>query len=168
MRAVVKWAPIAINNPQDYQARANLMWASSMALNGVLDAGTVHGCACHAMEHELSAFYDITHGHGLAIVTPRWLKYILNSDTAPAIYRLGVKVFGIDDNLDPKTGAVKAIDAVSDFCFDVLGLKPNLSDLGIDSKHFKEMASHACYGGEITGPVNLKPCDVEEIYKMCL
>ena len=54
------------------------MWASSMALNTVLDAGTVHGCACHMMEHELSAYYDITHGHGLAILAPRWLEYILD------------------------------------------------------------------------------------------
>ena len=59
MRAVVKWAPVAMKEPENYEARANLMWASSMALNTVLDAGTVHGCACHAMEHELSAYYDI-------------------------------------------------------------------------------------------------------------
>ncbi|MDE5937344.1 MAG: iron-containing alcohol dehydrogenase, partial [Ruminococcus sp.] len=60
MRTVVKWTPIAMAEPENYEARANLMWASSMALNTVLDAGTVHGCACHAMEHELSAYYDIT------------------------------------------------------------------------------------------------------------
>jgi len=51
MRTVVKWAPVAIKEPKNYEARANLMWASSMALNSILDAGTVHGCACHAMEH---------------------------------------------------------------------------------------------------------------------
>ena len=85
MRTVVKWAPLAMRQPDSYEARANLMWASSMALNTVLDGGTVHGCACHAMEHELSAYYDITHGHGLAIVTPRWLKYILDSTNALAI-----------------------------------------------------------------------------------
>lgn len=168
MRAVVKWAPVAMKEPQNYEARANLMWASSMALNSVLDAGTVHGCACHAMEHELSAYYDITHGHGLAIVTPRWLKYILSETTAPAIYRLGVKVFGVEEGLDPVSGAEKAIDAVSNFCFNTLGLKANLSDLGINDEHFKEMAEHACFGGVISGPKNLAPSDVEAIYKMCL
>ncbi|MFQ8706484.1 MAG: iron-containing alcohol dehydrogenase [Thomasclavelia sp.] len=168
MRAVVKWTPVAMKEPNNYEARANLMWASSMALNTVLDAGTVHGCACHAMEHELSAYYDITHGHGLAIITPRWLEYILSEKTAPAIYRLGVKVFNIEENLEEMFGAKKTIKAISDFCFNTLGLKANLSDLGIDSKHFKEMAEHACFGDVITGPKNLNSSDIEAIYKMCL
>ncbi len=168
MRAVVKWAPIAIKEPENYEARANLMWASSMALNTVLDAGTVHGCACYAMEHELSAYYDITHGHGLAIVTPRWLSYILNEQTAPAIHRLGVKVFGTDANLSSMDGAKKAIQAVSDFCFKTLGLKSTLHELGIGETHFTKMAEHACAGGVICGPKNLSPADIKEIYKMCL
>lgn len=168
MRAVVKWAPVAMKEPDNYEARANLMWASSMALNTVLDAGTVHGCACHMMEHELSAYYDITHGHGLAILTPRWLSYILDEATAPAIYRFGVKVFDIDKGLEPLDGAKAAIDALSKFCFEILGLKPKLSDLGIDEKHFRAMAEHACADGPITGPKMLTPDDVEKIYKMCL
>ena len=169
MRTVVKWTPIAMKEPENYEARANLMWASSMALNTILDGGTVHGCACHFMEHELSAYYDITHGHGLAIVTPRWLEYILNDKTAPAIYRLGINVFGIADGLETIDGAKKAIVAVSDFCFKTLGLKSTLSDLKINDEHFKDMAKHACcMGGVITGPVTLTPDDVEKIYRMCL
>lgn len=168
MRAVVKWAPIAIKEPNNYEARANLMWASSMALNTILDAGTVHGCACHLMEHELSAYYDITHGHGLAIVTPRWLSYILDDSTAPAIYRLGVKVFGIEEGLDPIEGAKASIDALRKFCFETLGLKPNLSDLGIDETHFNDMAQHACAGGSISGLKSLNADDLVKIYKMCL
>lgn len=168
MRAVVKWTPVAMKEPENYGARANLMWASSMALNSILDAGTVHGCACHAMEHELSAYYDITHGQGLAILTPRWLTYILNENIAPAIYRLGTKVFGVEEGLEAMDGAKKAITAVSDFCFKTLGLKETLSELDIDDTHFKDMAEHACMGGVITGPVNLVPEDVEKIYQMCL
>ncbi len=168
MRTVVKWTPIALKEPENYEARANLMWASSMALNTVLDAGTVHGCACHMMEHELSAYYDITHGHGLAIVTPRWLSHILNENTAPQIYRLGVKVFGIANDMEVMEGARKAIEAVSDFCFNILGLKANLSELGIGEEHFVDMAKHACMGGEIPGPKNLSAEDIEEIYRMCL
>ncbi len=168
MRTVVKWVPVAMKEPENYEARANLMWASSMALNTVLDGGTVHGCACHAMEHELSAYYDITHGHGLAILTPRWLTYILDEETAPAIYRFGRTVFGVEDNLEPMDGAKKGIDALSTFCFETLGLKPNLSDLGIDTTHFKAMADHACAGGVITGLKSLAPADVEKIYEMCL
>lgn len=139
-----------------------------MVLNTILDGGTVHGCACHAMEHELSAYYDITHGHGLAIVTPRWLTYILNETTASAIYRLGMKVFDVPIGLNDSEGAKKAISALSDFCFGTLGLLPTLSDLNIDETHFKAMAEHACSAGAITGAKKLLPSDLEEIYKMCL
>lgn len=168
MRTVVKWAPVAMAEPENYEARANLMWASSVALNTILDGGTVHGCACHAMEHELSAYYDITHGHGLAIVTPRWLTYILDENTAPAIARLGVKVFGVPEQADAMAGAKAAIQALSDFCFQTLGLKATLTDLGIDERHFKAMAEHACTGGVITGAKELRPADVEAIYRLCL
>ena len=168
MRTVVKWAPVAMAKPEDYEARANLMWASSLALNTILDGGTVHGCACHAMEHELSAYYDITHGHGLAIITPRWLSHILDDETAPAIARLGHAVFGLDAHEDVMEGARAAIGALSDFCFTTLGLDANLSDLGIDEVHFKAMAEHACAGGSITGPKELHPADVEDIYRACL
>ena len=168
MRAVVKWTPVALKEPENYEARANLMWASSMALNTVLDAGTVHACACHNMEHELSAYYDITHGHGLAILTPRWLTYILNKTTAPAICRLGEKVFGLAKSDDVTDGAKKAIEAVSTFAFETLGLEPKLSKLGIDETHFKAMALHACGEKGIGGIRSLDVDDVVNIYKMCL
>ena len=168
MRAVVKWTPVALREPDNYEARANLMWASSIALNMILDAGTMHDGACHSMEHELSAYYDITHGHGLAIVTPRWLTYITNETTAPAIYRLGTKVFGIEEGLDAIEGAKKAIDAVSEFAFHTLGLKSTLADMSIGEEHFKDMARHACGAGTINGIRSLTAEDVENIYKMCL
>lgn len=167
MRAVVKWTPIAIKEPNNYEARANLMWASSMALNTVLDAGTVHNCPCHLMEHELSAYYDITHGHGLAIITPRWLTYILNEKTAPAIYRLGVKVFDIDNGLDAMVGAENTIKAVENFAFNVLELKKNLSELNVDDKYFDDMATHATIHGDIVGLRTLNKNDVKKIYEMC-
>ncbi|MCD7775339.1 MAG: iron-containing alcohol dehydrogenase [Clostridiales bacterium] len=168
MRTVVKWAPVAMKEPSNYEARANLMWASSMALNTVLDGGTVHGCACHLMEHELSAYYDITHGHGLAIVTPRWLTYISDESTAPAIYRFGQKVFAVEEGLEPTEGAKKAIDALSAFCFETLGLQSSLADLNIDSTHFRDMAEHACMGGKISGIKCLDADDLVKIYEMCL
>ena len=96
------------------------------------------------------------------------ITYILDETTAPAVSRLGTKVFGISENLDVMDGAKKTIEAVEDFCFNTLGLKSGLSDLGIDEKHFKEMAEHACAGGIISGPRNLTSADVEKIYEMCL
>lgn len=168
MSNVVKYAPIAMREPENYEARANLMWASSMALNDILNAGSMHICACHIMEHELSAYYDITHGHGLAIITPRWLTYILDEQTAPAIYRLGVSVFQVENGLSPIEGAKAAINAVSDFCFKTLGLQSTLSELNIDEKHFEIMAEHAYGGGIMPGPRDLSKEDIVNIYKMCL
>ncbi len=168
MRAVVKWTPIAMAEPENYEARANLMWASSMALNDILDAGTAHTPVCHMMEHELSAYYDITHGHGLAIVTPRWLTYILDDTNAPIIYRLGVKVFGVEEGLDVTAGAKKAIEALSDFVFGTLGLASTLTEMGIDDTYFEAMAQSACHGAMLPGLRSLTPADVVEIYRMCL
>ena len=169
LKTVVKYAPVAIAKPDNYEARANLMWASSWALNGFLYDGLSQATVCHAMEHELSAFYDITHGHGLAIVTPRWLRYILSEETAPRIKRFGVNVFDIDDSLSIIDGAEAAIEALEKFFFETLGLKSNLSDLGIDDKNFSAMSRKACgSAGKMDGFTVLKPEDVENIFRMCL
>jgi len=168
MKTVVKYAPTAMKEPENYEARANLMWASSVALNTMLDAGTVHAPACHMMEHEVSAYYDITHGHGLAVITPRWLSYILDEKTAPAIYRLGVRVFGIEPGMEDMKGARAAIDALSKFCFDTLGLASAFTELGVGREHLKEMAVHSCHGGRLQGIRDLGPEDVEKIYEMCM
>ncbi|HAG44342.1 MAG TPA: NADH-dependent alcohol dehydrogenase, partial [Clostridium sp.] len=80
LKTVFHYGPIAFNEPENYEARANLMWASSLAINGLLSYGKDTNWSVHDMEHELSAFYDITHGVGLGILTPVWMEYILNDD----------------------------------------------------------------------------------------
>lgn len=168
IKTVVKYAPVALKHPDDYEARANLMWTSSWALNGFVAAGVEQDVSCHAMEHELSAFYDITHGLGLAILTPRWLKYVLDEDTAPQIKKFGVDVFGTDSSLSDMDGANAAIEALSDFFFNTLGLKSTLTEIGIDDGNFAVMAQKACAGGTLHGFKPLTPKDVEAIYRMCL
>ncbi len=169
LKTVVKYAPVAISKPDDYEARSNLMWASSWALNGFLYDGLLQDTVCHIMEHELSAFYDTTHGHGLAIVTPRWLRYILDEETAPRIRRFGLNVMGVAESLPLMEGAKAAIDAMEKFFFEDLGLKSRLSDLGIDDSNFEIMAQKACGpNGQMTGFTTLKPEDVVNIFKMCL
>ena len=169
LRTVVKYAPIAVAKPDDYEARANLMWASSWGLNGFLYEGFFQATVCHSMEHELSAFYDITHGHGLAILTPRWLAYVLDDETAPILRRFGVNVMGVDCSLPVLEGARAAIKALETFLFETLGLKSRLSDLGIDDTHFAVMAKKACgEEGVLHGFTNLTPADVEKIFRMCL
>ena len=169
LKTVVKYAPVAIKEPDNYEARANLMWASSWALNGFLYDGLSQATVCHMMEHELSAFYNITHGHGLAILTPRWLSYILNDTTAPRIRRFGVNVLGVDASLDEMDGAKAAIEALEKFFFETLGLKSQLSDLGIDDQNFERMAKKSCGPeGKMDGFTILTPEDVEKIFRMCL
>ena len=168
IKTVVKYAPIALETPDNYEARANLMWASSWALNGFVAAGIDQDVSCHMMEHELSAFYDITHGLGLAILTPRWLKYVLDANTAPQIKKFGVDVFGTDGSLSDMDGANAAIDALSDFFFHTLGLQSTLTEIGIDDSNFSVMSQKACAGGTLQGFKPLTPKDVEAIYRMCL
>ncbi|MBO4886726.1 MAG: iron-containing alcohol dehydrogenase [Firmicutes bacterium] len=168
LKTVVKYAPVAIAEPDNYEARANLMWASSWALNDFLYCGVRQMTACHAMEHELSAYYDITHGLGLAILTPRWLAYILDENTAPKIRQFGVRVMGIEATDDVMSDARKAIDALADFCFKTLGLESHLSSLGIGEENFEKMAQAACRGGELYSFKNLKKEDIVNIYRMCL
>lgn len=168
IKTVVDFAPVAMREPANYKARANLMWAASWALNGFLQTGASQAASCHAMEHELSAFYDITHGLGLAILTPRWMDYILDAATAPQFKKFGVNVFGVDASLPEMEGARRAIAALSDFLFTTLGLKSTLTEIGIDDANFKVMAEKACRGGVLPGFRPLAPRDVENIFRMCL
>ena len=169
LKTVVKFAPKAIAKPNDYEARANLMWASSWALNGFLFEGMTQAATCHSIEHELSAFYNITHGHGLAIVTPRWLTYILDENTAPKIKRMGEKLFNVDSSLSEMEGAKAAIKALEKFFFETLGLKSRLSELGINDEKFALMAKKACgKAGKLEAFTTLTPEDVEKIFRMCL
>ena len=164
LKTVVKYAPVAIKEPDNYEARANLMWAASWALNGFLFEGDNLMPTCHCIEHELSAFYDITHGHGLAIIMPRWLEYILDETTEADIKKFGINVFGLDENSTAKD----AIERFKKFLFEELGLKPTLTDLNIDKTHFETMAKKACFGDVLKGYRDLKPEDIVKIFEMCL
>lgn len=168
IRTVVRYAPVAMKEPENYEARANLMWASTWALNGFLDNGIFQAPTCHMMEHELSAFYDITHGLGLAILTPRWMEYILDETTAPQFKMFGVNLFGVDSSLSDIEGAKETIKRLGDFLFQDLGLQSRLSDIGIDDSKFAVMAEKACSGGTLNGYRILTPKDVEAIFRMCL
>lgn len=171
MKTVIRFAPVALAHPDDYEARANLMWASSWAINGFVNGGRGVDWSCHAMEHELSAFYDITHGHGLAILTPRWMEYCLSEKTVSKYVQYGVNVFGLDATADPMVVARQAIERTADFLYDKLGLASTLTDLGIDDTNFELMAEKACkaYSGDcVDGFVRLEPQDIVSIYRMCL
>ncbi len=168
MRSVIKHCPIALKEPNNYDSRANLMWASSLALNG-LTRGGKHGVwSCHAMEHELSAFYDITHGIGLAILTPRWMAYVLSEQTVDKFAQFAKNVWDITE-ADKMTAAKQGIQATYDY-FKVCGIPMTLPEVGIESEKFSEMAKQAVEHSTIKTDafVPLAEKDVEAIYQACL
>ena len=120
------------------------------------------------MEHQLSAVYDITHGLGLAILTPRWMEYTLDDATVSKFYQFGCNVFDIDKDMEPMAVAKKAIEMLSDFFFNTLGLEGTLTKIGIDDANFSAMARKACKGGVLAGFKPLTQEDIEKIYRMCL
>ena len=168
LKTVVMYAPIAVAEPENYEARANLMWTSSWAINGFINGGKRKAWSCHPMEHELSAVYDITHGLGLAILTPRWMKYCLDETTVDKYVQYGVNVFGIDPSLDKMEIAKRSIALTEEFLFEKLGLQRTFTEVGIKREDFKMMAQKACRYGDIKGFKTLTPADVEAIFEMCL
>ncbi len=169
LRSVIKNLPIALKKPDDYSARANLMAASSIACSGVPEYGKAGtGWPCHAMEHELSAYYDITHGVGLAILTPRWMRHILKKDPSCAwrFVRFAKNVWGLQGTDEELAAA--GIDALEAFFKDA-GIPMTLTELSIGDEHFREMAAHANPGGYLKDSVvPLTDEDIVEIYKACL
>lgn len=166
LKTCIHYAPIAIQTPDNYEARANLMWASSMAINGVCSYGENTAWAVHPMEHELSAFYDITHGVGLAILTPFWMEYVLNEDTVWRFVEYGKNVWGILEGSDMEI-AKEAIAKTKAF-FASIGLPGSLHEIGIDETHFDVMAQKAADGGLAYGFIPLNKEDVKKIFQMAL
>lgn len=165
LKTCIKYGPIAYNEPDNYEARANLMWASSLAINGICQLGQSVGWTVHPIEHELSAYYDITHGEGLAILTPIWMKYVLSQKTVDKFAEYGINVWGISSDNDPFEIATSAISKTALF-FKSLGLPETLRDVGIvEDINFEEMALH-CESRTLLGYVPLTHEDTYNIYQL--
>ncbi len=167
LRTCITCGPVAMEEPRNYQARASIMWASSHAINGLVGEGSANAWCVHPMEHELSAFYDITHGEGLAILTPAWMDEILDLKTAPMLARFGREVYGLDPSgkSDDYIIAREAIAFTRKFFFEKLGMPHNLRAVGItDDSKFEIMAEKAakqCSDSVI--PLSAKT--IEKIYR---
>ncbi|MDY5577034.1 MAG: iron-containing alcohol dehydrogenase [Lachnospiraceae bacterium] len=167
LKTCVHYGPIACEKPDDYDARANLMWTASWAINGFISCGKSGPWPCHAMEHQLSAYYDVTHGHGLAILTPVWMEYILNDKTVDLFVNYGISVFGISPELDKMEIAKQAIRKTREV-FETMGLSSTLRSIGItDKEKFEVMAEQAVAGGTEQCFVPLSKEDVMKIYELC-
>ncbi|MGL6114051.1 iron-containing alcohol dehydrogenase [Cetobacterium sp. SF1] len=167
LKTVIHFGPKAYEFPDDYEARANLMWASSLALNGLVTYGKEStDWATHMIEHELSAKYDITHGVGLGILTPYWMEYVLSPENVHRFVDYGKIVWKIPGT-DPMDVAKKSIEITREF-FNSLGIPEKLSELGIDDTKFEEMALGATMNGPLGTMKKLYKEDVLNILKMAL
>lgn len=143
LKTCITFGMKAICDPTNYEARANLMWTSSWAINNFIKLGKDVTWSVHPMEHQLSAYYDITHGVGLAILTPHWMEYIVNELNVAKFKEFGVNVWGIDAEKDPFEIAHEAIAKTRTY-FTSMGIPSTLKEVGIkDETNFEIMAEKA-------------------------
>ncbi len=167
MQTVIHYAPIALVNPTDYSARANLAYASSLALNGMTGAGKGGSWSVHPIEHELSAYYDLTHGIGLAILTLPWMRHILNEATVDKFSDYAVNVWRITPSADKFETAKAGINATDAF-FKQLNIPLTLKEVNIDDSKFDVMAKRAVELGRLEyAYVPLSVNDVIAILNAC-
>lgn len=165
MRTVVEFGPKVMKEPKNYNNCAQIMWAATVAHNGMIAAGRAADWASHRIEHEISAIYDITHGAGMAIVFPAWMEYVKDEDIE-RFSDFAVKVFGIKEDEDREKTALRGIIELKKF-FKNLKMKTSLEEAGIGEENFEVMAEKALAGSETLGRFKkLKKEDIVNILKM--
>lgn len=167
IKTIVEKTQDVLDQPNDYDARATLMLSGTMALNGMINMGLTGDWACHAIEHEISAVYDIPHGGGLAIIFPHWMAYTKNVNP-DRFASLATNVFGVQaDGKSTEELADIAIAKVRDF-YDKIGAPKRLIDYDIDDQQLEHMASQTVRYGEVGNFKKLNKDDVYAILKASL
>lgn len=168
MRSVMSDSKRALANPEDYNARANLMWASTLAHNGLCGAGKEEDWATHKMEHEISALYGVAHGAGLAVMEPAWLTFVASRNPSK-VREFAVKVMGVDHSLPETEAITQGIDRLRAY-YHSLGLTTSLRELiGCEPDIKALVRSLECNMGSSLGfYVRLSMDDCAEIYKLAL
>ena len=166
LKSLMENVKIALEKPDDYAARSELMYVCSWGCNGILANGAGYsGWPMHSIEHALSAYFDITHGAGLAIITPRWMREILSERTVERFVTLGVGLFGFDKSLSDKEMADKVIDAFYAF-FESTGIPMHLADLGVKEEAIDEMADHILENDNTDEPWMYAPIDKDALIRI--
>jgi alcohol dehydrogenase YqhD (iron-dependent ADH family) len=162
----IHYAPLALQSPQDYTARANIMWAGTIALNGLLGTGKTTDWATHGLEHEVSALYDVTHGVGLAILHPYWMRYVLD-ETEPGIAKFSQfarNAWGLS-GADSMELSLQGIARTREF-FNSLGMPTTLREVGVREEDLAVMAKKVVRFGPKGGYKILDEADALKIYRM--
>lgn len=165
---VINETPKALRNPDDYSARANLMWAGMVAHNDICGVGREQDWATHGMEHELSALYDVAHGAGLAVMFPAWMKYVMHNDIM-RFAQFAVRVWGCEmDFQNPENTARKGIECYEQFMTSI-GMPVRFSQLGAKAEDIPEMVKTIGLGENTMGSfIRLTQDDVRKIYELAL
>ena len=171
MKTVRAEAPRVLVDPENYDARANIMWAGMMAHNNSCGVGRSQDWTSHGIEHELSALYDCAHGAGLAVVMPAVFTYNLKHDVM-RFAKIAVRVWGCQMDFEhPERTAKEGIEALRSFLISI-GMPKNFAELGAREEDIERLAHTCCYGdvenGTIGGFVPLNQEDVENIYRLML
>ncbi|MBD5315706.1 MAG: iron-containing alcohol dehydrogenase [Bacteroides sp.] len=167
LKAIIEEAPKVMARPDDYDARANIMWSGTLAHNGICGTGRKEDWTSHAMEHEISAVYGVTHGAGLAVVFPAWMTYM--ADRQPAkIAQFARRVFGVE-NHDDRSAAMEGIMMLRAF-YGSIGLPVTFAELGVASPDIDLLVKklHENKGERIGGYRTLTAEDTAEIYRLML
>ena len=170
LRSVNEAGKVVMDKPDDYEARATLMWASSLSHNGLTGCGRNFMMRCHQIEHELSGMYDrVAHGAGLAVIFPAWAKYIYKNEKAlPRFCQFAQRVWGIEMDFEhPERTALAGIEACENF-FKSLGMPVRLSELDVDDTKFDEMAEKCTFFGKrvLKDYIPLGKTEIIEIYNL--
>ncbi len=169
--SMIHEAKRVIKDPENYEVRANIMWAGMISHNNSCGVGREQDWASHDIEHELSAMYDCAHGAGLAVVFPAWMTYVMEHDVN-RFAQLAVRVWGCQmDFANPANTAKEGIQCLKDFLRSI-GMPSNFAELGAKEEDIAQMAKTACWGNGGTGTVGrfvpLKEEDVANIYRLML
>ena len=159
-------APRVIADPNNYEARANIMWAGMVAHNNIVGVGRDQDWNSHGIEHELSALYDCAHGAGLAVIMPAWMTYVMNHDVM-RFAQAAVRIWGCDmDYSNPEKTAVEGIRAFRRFLHNI-GMPINFDELGAKRSDIPALVEKFGIGdGETGGFVHLKKDDIAAIYEI--
>lgn len=166
---MIQEVPKVIKNPNDYEARANIMWAGMVAHNNIVGVGRDQDWSSHVIEHELSALYDCAHGAGLAVIFPAWMKYVVEHDVN-RFARLAINVWGCHMDYDnPLNTALLGITRLERFLSSI-GMPINFRELGAKEEDITLLASKIGLNGDDTigGFVKLNTKDIENIYRLAL
>lgn len=165
LKTIINNVPIAISEPENYAARAEVMWAGTVAHNDLLGTGRSGDWASHGMEHELSALYDVAHGAGLAVIFPAWMTYVYKQNPTRFV-QFAARVWDVELAAENPEGIIlEAIRRIKRF-FTEIGLPISLEGLGIKDDRLEEMAARCSKWGPVGNFMKLAKDDVLNIYKL--